>query len=831
MALVCHIAEGQAVLRIAFDFNGVDPSRNLPWTNTSTLAAGWSTTGWTMGDGLSLAGARDDRLGFMANSTGELTTLTQAITSQQHLAVSIATTNMAGHRVTFAIRRESWHAPLRYAVRSSVDSFASNLFNSALLENADDATDTFTFLLPTTGWTNLIVPVEFRIIPYAARFSGHPAALSAFQVETAAPARTLAVSATVGGTAASEPDRSLFEQGETVALRASPEAGYKFTGWIGAISGRGNPRTITITNDMTVTATFARKAEPRMQLGGNLDAVTDYTTAWVFKNVFSMARPWLTREVGSFVWESNQAPPVDTNGWPIAVPFSGTGGSQHYVHTLVPLFTSGVHTIRFAGSGSIELIPPVGGRIVLTNTSGVFQINQELATTADSNTMLFEIRTSSSNDPVRNIEIITPGEDPDLTANLFHSAFLASLAPYRVLRFMDWLRTNGNEIERWSDRTTRAHFTQAREEGVAHEFIIQLCNLTRKHAWICIPHRADDDYVRQTARLYRDTLDLNLVLYVEYSNETWNNMGDFTQTPYVQQRAGELGITANEFVARRSAEIFGIFADEYGAEMKHRYVNVIATQAGFIEGVTRPRLAGFNDPAINNASYFPDALAIAPYFGVNYEPGNPVPSANEMVTTLSSSSITESISFTLAHQQLADEQGLRLVCYEGGQHFTGIFGAENDTNLIAQIHLGNRDPRMADRYAEYLSGLESAGVDLFANFTHIGEWSKWGAWGVLEYQQQPASEAPKWRALNSFSDARAALRERIELYPPLTNQSWALGINLRPDETYSLEQSTNLITWTSVPGLNELRGDAISARLTIPDNTAPLLYWRLTQEP
>jgi hypothetical protein len=376
VVLACDFAVAQPAVQIAFDFTGNDPARNLPWTNTSTRAEGWSTTGWTMGTGLSLVSARSNRLAFAANSSSEANTLQQAITGQQYLAVGISSPNLAGHRVTFTIRRESWHAPLRYAVRSSMDSYATDLFISELLANANDATNTFTFLLPTAGWSNLNALVQFRIIPYSARYNGHAASLTAFQIETAAPARTLTLNSTLGGSAVIEPARSLFEEGETAALRATPEAGYKFTGWAGAISGRGNPRSVSVANDMSVTAIFDRKASPRMEIGGNLEAVTYYTEAWVFKNLFSMARPWLSRPTtGAFVWDSGQIPPTDANGWPSVVPFAGANGTLQIAHTLMPLYMSGVHIVRFQGSGSIDLLPPGGGRITLNGSGGLFQTN------------------------------------------------------------------------------------------------------------------------------------------------------------------------------------------------------------------------------------------------------------------------------------------------------------------------------------------------------------------------------------------------------------------------------------------------------------------------
>ncbi|MFM8790088.1 MAG: hypothetical protein ACKOEI_09610, partial [Chthoniobacterales bacterium] len=247
--------------------------------------------------------------------------------------------------------------------------------------------------------------------------------------------------------------------------------------------------------------------------------------------------------------------------------------------------------MRFQGTGSIDLIPPAGGaRQTIAATGGTTARTYTLNPTLADNMLYLEVRQSSATDPVRNIQIVAPGQDTSLDTQPFHPSCLASLAPYRCLRFMDWQQTNFNPTTNWSQRTTKLASTQTRLQGVAHEYAIALANLYRKDAWICIPHAADDDYVRQTARLYRDTLDPALKLYIEYSNETWN--GGFSQTTYVQDRGQALGLDADrwqagqKFTSRRSGEIFAIFEQEFGAANRSRFVNVLATQAAGAAGVT-----------------------------------------------------------------------------------------------------------------------------------------------------------------------------------------------------------------------------------------------------
>jgi len=828
--------------RLRFDFSGTDPARRLPWTQTSVLDAGWITEGWRFGPGVSAVAPREDRLAFSVTGGSEPTTLDEARAAGAYLSMTLAARSgaldLSGHRVELTLRRESWHAPRQVAVFSSSDGFNAPLFVSPLLDNADDATDTFAFLLPRTGFVSPSGRIEFRVVPFAARHVGHAASLTGFTVGTAAAIHRLSVAATPGGSAATSPAGTEFETGQTVTVTATPGPGHRFLGWLGAPAGGGNPLRIRLTGDLALTARFAPAAPPRMDLGGNLEGLSDWTTAWVFRDCFRLARTWLTRNAdGSGDWDSGQAVPADADGWPLTVPFDPPGPTpSQRVHTLLPLCDPGTYTVRFQGTGRIELVAPNGGgRLTLDGSGGTTTRGIDFRPTLEDRTLFVEILQSSAADPIRRLEILAPvpgaapgaGADPDP----FHPEFVASLAPYRLLRFMDWLQTNGDAAQGWSHRTTPSSYTQTRPQGVAHELILRLANRTRKNPWICLPHAADDDQVRQTARLYRDGLDPDLELYVEYSNETWN--GAFPQTDHVQREGIRLGLDGDRwragqrYVARRSGEIFRIFAEEFGPAARHRVVAVLATQAAGAEGVTDLRIAGIHDPAINPSRERPDALAIAPYFGANLEPGTPVPEPERLVTTISRGAIDEAVQWTRAHQARAAAQGWRLVCYEGGQHFVGILGAENDPALNAALQTANRDPRMQDRYREYLEALEAAGVDLFAHFTHIGEWSKWGTWSALEHPRQPAAEAPKWRALQQWADRVAGRMEPLQLAEGDSPGTRLLRAVLRPDRRHAIDTSEDLSTWTPVPGLESLRGDGISTALPVPTGAGPMRFWRM----
>ena len=62
----------------------------------------------------------------------------------------------------------------------------------------------------------------------------------------------------------------------------------------------------------------------------------------------------------------------------------------------------------------------------------------------------------------------------------------------------------------------------------------------------------------------------------------------------------------------------------------------------------------------------------------------------------------------------------------------------------------NNNPRMHDVYTEYYGQWVAAGGDTMNQYSDIGEWSKWGLWGSLQYVTQNPSTSPKYQGLLSF---------------------------------------------------------------------------------
>ena len=209
-----------------------------------------------------------------------------------------------------------------------------------------------------------------------------------------------------------------------------------------------------------------------------------------------------------------------------------------------------------------------------------------------------------------------------------------------ALRMMDWGGTNNSGMENWGDR--RSPFSSSQyapwtgpgkntiHTGMAYEGMVDFCNRANRDLWICVPHKASDDFMRKLSQLVRfgsngyspytsarsnpvfPPLKSNLKVYVEYSNEVWNS--GFDQHHYAASRGyafwgGEpANIRAFRWGGRRAAEFHKIWTSVWGTSW--RVVRVLAGQNKLTW--TSDRIwEGYT--SISGAKA--DAFSTAPYFG------------------------------------------------------------------------------------------------------------------------------------------------------------------------------------------------------------------------
>jgi hypothetical protein len=489
-------------------------------------------------------------------------------------------------------------------------------------------------------------------------------------------------------------------------------------------------------------------------LGTNFSGFADWGTEPVFKNVLMHSREWISQRQGAG-WGQGGPVTYDEDGYPVSL------NADQWVE--VPLMQTGLEADKtylclYDGQGTVEF----GSVQEFTQVSPG---RIEVRVRADSDPWL-RIMSTTPGSHVRNIRFMLSENENSYSENPWRDDFLSRWQDFRIIRFMDWLQTNNSEISSWSERPGPA-FYSASPKGAALEYMIDYCNRTLSHPWFCMPHLADDDYVRNFANVVRDNLDPRLMIYVEYSNEIWNSI--FSQTQYCETMglAQGLGEASRPWEAgwswsgRRSGQIFDIWEEVFGGA--NRIIRVIGSQMNPYVGNMKLRQ--------DSVWLRTDALAIAPYFGGHLN--------GDRLSEVESWTVDQILDTCLAHirggvrqgiqdfvdylEELNAEQNtdIRLIAYEGGQHLSawGMNQAVTDKFTAA-----NRHPRMKDLYLEYFQQWQELGGALFCQFSSVSEPGVWGAWGVLERYDQTPEEAPKYAALLEILATQSTFVQKPPLF-------------------------------------------------------------------
>ena len=479
--------------------------------------------------------------------------------------------------------------------------------------------------------------------------------------------------------------------------------------------------------------------QPLTALGINLDGPTDWNSELPFVDVFRLSRRWISQKKDA-PWGKGPEIALDAHGW-VKQLEPDCWAESLLCTNLGGHYPAGDYTLLYEGEGKLD----TGSAATVSSRSPG---RMTLKVSPQRGGISLKLVETNPQNPLRNIHLIMPGFEQTWRDQPFHPIFLKRWAGMRCLRFMGWMNTNGTKERVWSDRPTPedATFTT---KGVALEWMINLSNRLKSAPWFCMPHLADDEYVRQFALMVRQRLDPALKIYVEYSNEVWN--GQFEQSRWAGEQGIKLGFAkqswegAWRFTAHRSVRIFKIWEDVFGGTA--RLVRVLPSQAA--SPYVSERVVEFQE-----AWKYADALAIAPYVSCNVgKEGKKVSEAivekwsvDDALDYMENIALPESIKWIQGSKKVADKYGLKLVAYEGGQHMVGVGGVENNETITKLLHAANAAPRMADVYRKYFEAWAREGGDLFCYFQSVALWSKWGSWGILQHYDSPEQSSPRFMA-------------------------------------------------------------------------------------
>jgi Secretion system C-terminal sorting domain len=432
-------------------------------------------------------------------------------------------------------------------------------------------------------------------------------------------------------------------------------------------------------------------AQTPRYFGMNVGGVADWEEARVFADAMKSARKWENITGGNAT--------LDINGWP-------TGDATLIVHHGVDRF-NGTYKLSFRGNGNVIATRATNVQIINkvynanTNTTTADLI--EPVNDANGLSLTFTGIAGGVKD-VKLMRPLTPGSTQSYAVGtLFTNEYKAAIGRTDLIRTMDLSHTNTSDEDLWSERILPTHATyyrtrdtyttptngQYKNKSCPWEIIVALANETNKDLWICVPLKADDNYVQQLANLIKNGangypgLNPNLKLYIEYSNELWNTAPAFQQAVQNWNLAKDEVAAGNSNlnydgetntwfwawrrIGKRTREIANVFKNTFGAgQMLTRIRPVLCWQQGAEQNTARSIFTYLENayPTEKISDYIfggGGSAYYSPNFNSTLTSSNIWSSAAMDVSTWKNI-IKKDIAWTSGY-------GIQYLCYEGGTGF------------------------------------------------------------------------------------------------------------------------------------------------------------------
>lgn len=461
-----------------------------------------------------------------------------------------------------------------------------------------------------------------------------------------------------------------------------------------------------------------------MEIGMNLTGFADWNVERPLRNHMKHIR-------GNFVTYTD-----DCDCWNIEVGDELTLDADGYPTHLPQTTSAGDSTrIRYVLSSEGGNLQVDSTYVFLYDGEGVFDFsavseviseepNRVVFRPEFADNIIINFLSSSASNPIRNIRLLKLHDEfADIDSQPFYPRFLEIIEPFSVLRFMDWGHTNNSPLVQWSQRATPGYFTYGTTAGAPYEIMIDLCNQTQKDVWICVPHMADDDYITQMATLFRDSLDEDIVIYLEYSNEVWNWI--FQQAHYNDQNKPS-NLSYGRAMAEKAKNVFDIWHAVFGDD-RCRVKRVLGLQGGF-NGLNQEILSQLDQDDWDYGSP-------THYFGLEHdENGSPVLDSNSTVQDVmlnAQNHFEEFSQYVKQDYRNVQIYGKEVITYEGGQHFVGnVFGIPYDYQQAMWDAQNSQE--MYDMYIAVHDSIRNWGCKVAGNFSLASrQESVYGSWGVV----------------------------------------------------------------------------------------------------
>ena len=530
---------------------------------------------------------------------------------------------------------------------------------------------------------------------------------------------------------------------------------------------------------------------PALAMG--LMGIADWSTQMPFVNIFKQARPWIGFEKESTEWggisfeQLYQVGALDDYGWVKKIPknVNFVRSVIHWNSETAEQYRKGDYIISYQGTGEITVSNLEGPLTITSVKNGIIEFFYPGSGLIAID--IFSSDTDSNGNYIRNISLYRKEHSwlQEIGA-IFNPDWIKKIRDLRTVRFMDWMETNNSTQSSWQNRPK---FEDAfwSHKGAPLEIMIALSNHINADPWFNMPHLATDEYISNFATAVKESLNPQLKVYVEYSNEVWNWIFDQAHWAHKQSqlRWGNVEAGWVQYYAIKAANMARLWGEIFGPKGRERLIRVLSMHTGWLGLEEKILYAPAWVQENKNRKDFPyksfEAYGVTGYFdggfsgekskngllknwlkrskkrfqrGLTNFPYEDVIQLsikelrNGGVTGNKAGSIAEIADQTKYHANIAKKHDLKLVMYEGGTHVVGIGDDVEDQELTDYfIHLNNSS-QLAELYNDLFRTWHKYGGTLFNAFLDVSSHSKWGSWGALQHL---GDNTPRWKVLMNYN--------------------------------------------------------------------------------